>query len=93
MGWLNAASQSVKHPHLFSDGGGENEATFFSAKRWDRINRTDLIESATPFHDAQVMGSYQESNPLRLTILAAMSDDYITAPQHFLTNPVYLNMI
>ena len=29
---------------------------FFSAKRWDHRNRADLIESATPCHDAQVGG-------------------------------------
>ena len=61
---------------------GEGEVAFFSAKRWDRRNRADLIESATPCHDAQVMGLYRDSNPLRLTVLAAMSEDYTTAPQH-----------
>ena len=63
------------------EGEGEGEVAFFSAKRWDRRNRADLIESATPCHDAQVVGLYRDSNPLRLTILAAMSDDYTTAPQ------------
>ena len=63
-------------------GEGEGEVAFFSAKRWDRRNRADLIESATPCHDAQVEGPYRDSNPLRLTILAAMSEDYTTAPQH-----------
>ena len=62
----------------------EGEVAFFSAKRWDRRNRADLIESATPCHDAQVVGPYRDSNPLRLTILAAMSEDYTTAPQHLL---------
>ena len=61
---------------------GEGEVAFFSTKRWDRRNRVDLIESATPCHDAQVMGLYRDSNPLRLTVLAAMSEDYTTAPQH-----------
>ena len=65
-----------------SEGEGEGEVAFFSAKRWDRRNRADLIESATPCHDAQVVGLYRDSNPLRLTILAAMSEDYTTAPQH-----------
>ena len=46
---------------------GEGEVAFFSAKRWDRRNRADLIESATPCHDAQVVGPYRDSNPLRLT--------------------------
>ena len=70
--------------NLFStgEGEGEGEVAFFSAKRWDRRNRADLIESATPCHDAQVVGLYRDSNPLRLTILAAMSEDYTTAPQH-----------
>ena len=63
-------------------GEGEGEVAFFSAKRWDRRNRADLIESATPCHDAQVVGLYRDSNLLRLTILAAMSEDYTTAPQH-----------
>ena len=63
-------------------GEGEGEVAFFSAKRWDRRSRTDLIESATPCHDAQVVGPYRDSNPLHLTILAAMSEDYTTAPQH-----------
>ena len=61
---------------------GEGEVEFFSAKRWDRRNRADLIESATPCHDAQVAGLCWDSNPLRLTVLAAMSEDYTTAPQH-----------
>ena len=61
---------------------GEGEVAFFSAKRWDRRNRADLIESATPCHDAQVAGLYWNSNPLHLTVLAAMSEDYTTAPQH-----------
>ena len=67
---------------LFFSIEGEGEVAFFSAKRWDRRNRADLIESATPCHDAQVVGLYRDSNPLRLTILAAMSEDYTTAPQH-----------
>ena len=37
---------------------GEGEVAFFSAKHWDRKNRADLIESATPCHDAQVVGPY-----------------------------------
>ena len=61
---------------------GEGEVAFFSAKRWDLRNRVDLIESATPCHDAQVVGPYRDSNPLRLTVLAAVSEDYTTAPQH-----------
>ena len=60
----------------------EGEVAFFSAKRWDRRYRADLIESTNPCHGAQVVGSYRDSNPLRLTVLAAMSEDYTTAPQH-----------
>ena len=63
-------------------GEGEGEVAFFSAKRWDRKSRTELIESATPCHDAQVVGPYRNSNPFRLTVLAALSEDYTTAPQH-----------
>ena len=62
-------------------GIGEGEVAFFSAKRWDRRNRADLIVSATPCHDAHMVGSYRVSSPLHLTMLAAMSEDYTTAPQ------------
>ena len=41
-----------------------------------------LIESATPCHDTQVMGFYRVSNPLRVTVLAAKSEDYTTVKQH-----------
>ena len=75
-----------------SNGEGEGEVAFFSAKRWDRRNRADLIESATPCHDAQVVGLYWGSNPLRLTILAAMSEDYTTAPQHLQNNTFLSNL-
>ena len=63
----------------------EGEVAGFSAKRWDRRNRADLIESATPCHDAQVVGLYRVSNTVRLTVLAAISMDYTTVPQHFLS--------
>ena len=63
-------------------GEGEGEVAFFNAKRWDRINRADLIESATPCQGAQLVGPYRDSNPLRLTVLAAKSEDYNTAPQY-----------
>ena len=69
-------------------GEGEGEVAFFSAKRCDRRNRADLIESATPCHDARVVGLCRDSNPLRLTILAAMSEDYTTVPQHLHTGVV-----
>ena len=55
---------------------------FFSAKRWDRRNRAGLIESTAPCHNAHVVGSYQVSNPLHLTVLTAKSEDHTTAPQH-----------
>ena len=61
---------------------GEGEVVVFSAKRWDRRNRADLIDSATPCHDAQVVGSYRGSNPLHLSVLISKSEDYTTAPQH-----------
>ena len=61
---------------------GEDEVAFFSAKRWDRRNRADLIESATRCHNIQVVGSYRVRNPLLLTVLAASSTDYSMAPRH-----------
>ena len=63
-------------------GEGEDEVAFFSDKCWDCRYRADLIESATPCHDAHVVGSYWVSNPLRLTILVAKSEDYTAAPKH-----------
>ena len=64
---------------------GEGEVAFFSAKLWDRRNRANMIESATPCHDAQVVGSCRVSNPLRLTVVASKSEDYTTSPQHLRT--------
>ena len=61
---------------------GEGEVAVFSANRCDRRHRADLIESATPCHEAQVVGSYRVSNPLHLTVLAAKSEDYTAAPLH-----------
>ena len=74
----------VKQPCFCNNSGGEGEVAFFSAKRWDRRRREDLIESATPCHDAQMVGLYLGSNPVRTTVLAAKSEDYTTAPQHLL---------
>ena len=82
-------AEPVEKPFLKPVTAGEGEVAFFSAKRWDRRNRADLIESATPCHDAQMVGLYRDSNPLRLTILAAMSEDYSTAPQHLQTASLY----
>ena len=36
---------------------GEGEVAVFSAKCWDCRNRANLIESATPYHEAQMVGS------------------------------------
>ena len=66
---------------IWNESEDEGEVAFFSAKRWDLRNRADLIEFATPCHYAPVVGPYRDSNPLRLTVLAAMSADYTTAPQ------------
>ena len=67
---------------------GEGEVGFFNAKRWDRRSRADLIESATPCHDAHVVGPYRLSNPLHLTVLATKSEDYNMAPRnvHFVND-------
>ena len=65
---------------------GECVVAFFSAMRWDRRNRADLIESATPCHDTQEVGSYRVSSPLCLTVLAAKSEDHTAAPQHMNAN-------
>ena len=37
-----------------------------------------------PCHDAQMVGSYHISNPLCVSVLATMPEDYTTAPQHLL---------
>ena len=60
---------------------GEGNFASVSAKHWDSTNVTGLIELATPCHDGQMVGSNQISSPLRLTVLAAKSCDYTTAPQ------------
>ena len=39
------------------------------------------MESATPCHDTQVVGSFRGPNPLHLTVLAAEPKNYTTAPQ------------
>ena len=56
---------------------GEGEVAAFSTKRWDRRSSQALIESSTTCHDAPVVGSYCASNALRLTVLAAKSEDYV----------------
>ena len=67
------------------EGKGDGEVAVFSAQRLDCRSRADLIESAIPCHGAQVVGSYQGSNPLHLTVLTSKSEDYTTAPQHLLS--------
>ena len=61
---------------------GEGEIAVFTAKRWDRRSSEVLIELATPCHDTQVVGPYQVSNPLCLTVLTAKSVEYTTALQY-----------
>ena len=58
---------------------GEGEVAFFSAKHWDRRNRAGLTVSTTPYHDAQMMGPYRVSNPLRITTLIAKPEDCTNA--------------
>ena len=79
------------HPYIIlykAEGKGEGEVAFFGAKHWDCRNRADLIESVTPCHDSEVVGLYRDSNPLHLTILAVMSEDYTTAPQQGYGKPL-----
>ena len=38
---------------------------FYEASAEIAENRADLIESATPCHDAQVVRPYRDSNPFR----------------------------
>ena len=78
---LQSLTKLSIHDLFSSVGEGEGEVAFFSAKRWDRRNRADLMEPASPCHDPQVRGSYRVSNPLRLTVPAAKSEDYTTALQ------------
>ena len=61
---------------------GEGGVVVFSAKRWDPRSSSGLIESATPYHDAQVVGSYRGSNPFHLTVFTSKSGDYTTVPQN-----------
>ena len=61
----------------------EDEVAVVCTRFWDRRRREALIDSAIPCQDTQVVvGPYQVSNPLRLTVLTAKSADYTTAPQH-----------
>ena len=56
---------------LIKDGHAEGEVAVFSAKCWDYRNRAVLIESATPCHDAKVIGSYRGLSPLHVTVLTS----------------------
>ena len=67
--------------NLEIEGEGEGEATGFSAKRWDRGSSEELIGSVSPCYNTQVVGPYRLWKPLRLTVLTAKSENYITAPQ------------
>ena len=53
----------------------------------------NLIESETPCHEAQVVGPYRDLNPLRLTVLVAMSGDYTTAPQRLPLIPIISHLV
>ena len=66
----------------FFNGEGKGEFAFFSAERLDRRNRADLLESATSCYDAQMLRSYRVWTPFHLTVLAAKSENYTTAPQN-----------
>ena len=48
---------------------------FVSATCWDRRNRKDLIESATPCHETQVADLTMGLNPVHMSNLAVKSED------------------
>ena len=60
---------------------GDGEDACLSVKRLDRRNRSDLMESMTPCHNAQVMRPYWVSSPVHQTLLAENSGDYAIALQ------------
>ena len=64
----------------------EGEDLVFSVKYWHRRSREGLIESAAPCHDTKVMGVERGSNCIRLTVLAAKSDDYTIVSRHSYVN-------
>ena len=51
----------------------EGEVVDFSTKRLDRSSKEGLIDSATHYHDGQVVGLEMSSNAISLTVLAAKS--------------------
>ena len=63
---------------MLSMSAGEGVVAVLSAERWDRRSRADLIECATPCHDAQVLGLDEGSSSVRSTVSAAKSEDYTT---------------
>ena len=73
---------------LATEGEGDSEVAVFSAKRWVHKSNKALIESMTPCHEAQVVVLYRVSNPVRLTVPAAKSVDYITASQHLMESQI-----
>ena len=48
----------------------------------------DLRDFTTPRHEAQLVGFFLGSHPVRLTVLAAKSEDYTSTPQLLLNNIV-----
>ena len=70
--------------HKSTEDEGEDEVVGFNANR--RITE-DLIESTTLYHDAQVVGLYLGSNPVRLTALATKSENSTSAP-HYSSNRI-----
>ena len=60
---------------LGNSGGGEGEVVFLQQS-------AGMTKSVPPSHDAQVVEPYLGSNPSRLTVLAVISEDHTTAPQH-----------
>ena len=81
---ISSSAVKIQCLRLGPIGEDEVEVGVFSTKRWDSRNRADLIESATPYHDAQVFGPYRVSNLLRLTFLTSKLEDYTTGPQHLI---------
>ena len=64
----------------------EGEVVVFSARCWDHRTREDLIESKSPFNEAQVAGLYQVSNPV-----CQLQSQMITV-HHCATTPLKLNI-
>ena len=86
------SEMKIKYKQLLKficEGGGK--FAVFSAKGRDHRNRAGLIESATPCHDAQMVGPYRGSNPLHLTVLTSKSEDYTTAPQQASKQYLFVN--